>query len=180
MGNVALLWSRVHLTNILWPACIHVLVHDWRIEVVENLAAVKMETFPTRQWSCSALMRGSSFLAEQITANKKMSYDEIVGVSRLMFLYACMDSSSHAWLPLQCFMCDFKLTKYDHILSNYIPYIFWCPNPAKARLEKLNWANQLQSSPAETPKSSFEKVAEKARHSWLLEFKLAYQIIICL
>ena len=61
-------------------------------------------------------MRGSSFLAEQITANKNMSYDEIVGVSRLMCLYACMDSS-HAWLPLQCFMCDFKLTKYDHILS---------------------------------------------------------------
>ena len=83
---------------------------------MENLAAVKMETLPTRQWSCSALMRGSSFLAEQITANKKMSYDEIVGVSRLMCLYACMDSS-HAWLPLQCFMCDFKLTKYDHILS---------------------------------------------------------------
>lgn len=39
---------------------------------------------PQRSWSCSTLMRGSSFLAEQMKANeKKQSYDDILGVSGL-------------------------------------------------------------------------------------------------
>lgn len=41
---------------------------------------------PERQWSCSTLLRGSSFLAEQMAANKKMSYDQIVAVSRLLHI----------------------------------------------------------------------------------------------
>lgn len=41
-----------------------------------------MEHGPTRQWSCSTLLRGASFLAEQRDSNQKMSYDDIVGVAK--------------------------------------------------------------------------------------------------
>ena len=36
-----------------------------------------------RTWSCSTLMRGSSFLDEQRAAHKTMSFDEIVGVPKM-------------------------------------------------------------------------------------------------
>ena len=41
---------------------------------------------PKRTVSCSTLLRGSSFLAEQRDANKKMTYDDIVYVSKLQSL----------------------------------------------------------------------------------------------
>jgi hypothetical protein len=42
-----------------------------------------MEEAPTRSWSCNTLFRGSSFLQEQLAANKNASFDDIMGVSGL-------------------------------------------------------------------------------------------------
>ena len=50
---------------------------------VKPMALVKTETAPTRQWSCSTLLRGASFLAEQKAQQKDLSFEEVIGVSRL-------------------------------------------------------------------------------------------------
>ena len=57
-------------------------VQDLEFRGVPIVERVQME--PTRTWSCSTLLRGSSFLEEQLADNgKRKSFDDIVGVSRL-------------------------------------------------------------------------------------------------
>lgn len=51
-----------------------------------------------RSWSCSTLMRGSSFLAEQMANNKKMSVDDILGVPCLTFRPAYLAKAAKARL----------------------------------------------------------------------------------
>lgn len=47
------------------------------------MAKEKIESFPTRQWSCSTLMRGASFLSDQMADKKNATYADILGVSKL-------------------------------------------------------------------------------------------------
>lgn len=41
-----------------------------------------------RAWSCSTLMRGASFLAEQQAQGNGASWNEVVGASRLQMMVA--------------------------------------------------------------------------------------------
>ena len=54
-----------------------------KFETVLAMAKENIESFPTRQWSCSTLMRGASFLSEQVASKKTATYAEIIGVSKL-------------------------------------------------------------------------------------------------
>lgn len=45
------------------------------------------DTPPSRLWSCGTLLRGSSFLEEQRSIHKSLSYEEIVGVSKLHIFF---------------------------------------------------------------------------------------------
>ena len=47
------------------------------------MADSKLEKFPTRAWSCSSLMRGASFLAEQKARHKNLNYEDLADAPRL-------------------------------------------------------------------------------------------------
>lgn len=47
------------------------------------MAKEQIESFPTRSWSCNTLMRGASFLSEQMANKKDATYADILGVSKL-------------------------------------------------------------------------------------------------
>lgn len=46
------------------------------------MASKPLQTFPSRQWSCSTLLRGSSFLSEQRAAHKDMNCDDLLSAAR--------------------------------------------------------------------------------------------------
>lgn len=50
---------------------------------LKGMETKPVEAYPTRSWSCSSLMRGASFLRDQQSLNKSLSYEEIVGVTRM-------------------------------------------------------------------------------------------------
>ena len=56
-----------------------------RSRILAVMASKPLQTFPSRQWSCSTLLRGSSFLSEQRAAHKDMNCDDLLSVSRLYF-----------------------------------------------------------------------------------------------
>ena len=55
----------------------------WPVQVWRVMEPKTVDAYPTRQWSCSSLMRGASFLKDQQSLNRSLSYEEIVGVTRL-------------------------------------------------------------------------------------------------
>ncbi|CAL1140492.1 unnamed protein product [Cladocopium goreaui] len=53
-----------------------------RSRILAVMASKPLQTFPSRQWSCSTLLRGSSFLSEQRAAHKDMNCDDLLSAAR--------------------------------------------------------------------------------------------------